>query len=179
MSMHQGGCHCRKLRYRFETALILPQLPLRACQCTFCRRHGALSTSDPNGRVQFAIGEPQKLIRYRFGLKLADFLICGNCGIYVAALMTEGDKQWTVINANTLDHGAQLKQAPTPMDYDGESDTQRLARRKSSWTPVASPNFTSEGQAITQKLNTIYATKDSRLDEVLQQVQLLSLKRDA
>lgn len=137
--VHKGGCHCRNLRYRLETGLELGQLPLRACQCSFCRRYGALSTSDPRGQVHFRISDPQKLIRYRFGLRLADFLICDNCGIYVAAVMEQDGRRWAVINANTLDEGAQLRQTATPMDYDGESDEQRIARRKSRWTPVAAP----------------------------------------
>jgi hypothetical protein len=32
-----------------------------------------------------------KLLRYRFGLKTADFLVCENCGIYMAAVISTGD----------------------------------------------------------------------------------------
>lgn len=34
-------------------------------------------------------------------------------------------------------------------------------------------------RAVTQRLNTVYATEDSKLDEVLQHVQLRSLKDEA
>ncbi len=138
MKILEGGCHCRKLRFQLETGLDLAQLPLRACQCSFCRHHGALSTSDPLGRVRFQVDDPQKLIRYRFGLHLADFLICGGCDIYIAAVMEQDGQRWAVINANTLDQAAQLKQAVTPMDYENESNEQRIARRRSRWTPVTS-----------------------------------------
>lgn len=139
MNSFAGGCHCGNLRYRLETELSLEQLPLRACQCSFCLSHGALSTSDPQGRALFEIKDAQRLIRYRFGLKLADFLICARCGVYVAAVMEEHGRRWTVINANALDQASALKRPATPMNYDGESNDQRIERRKSRWTPLLDP----------------------------------------
>lgn len=132
--IHAGGCHCGALRYALETALPLDQLPLRACQCAFCRAHGALSTSDPQGTVRFEMkADP---IRYRFGLRTADFLVCSRCGNYVAATIEDAGQSWAILNANTLDEVASLKQAPTPMNYDGEDEAARMARRKARWTPV-------------------------------------------
>jgi len=134
--IHAGGCHCGNLRYVLTTALTLTQLPLRACQCSFCRLHGARSTSDPAGRIRFEVRHANQLTHYRFGLRTADFLICSACGIYVGALMREGDAQWAIINANTLDEVAQLTQGLAPMDYEGESEAQRLARRLQRWSPA-------------------------------------------
>ena len=134
--IHRGGCHCGNLRYALETRLALNELPLRACQCSFCRRHGALSTSDPEGALRFEVREPAQLTRYRFGLKTADFLICTRCGIYVGATLSDGGRSWAIVNANTLDEAAQLTQAATPMSYDGEDEAQRTARRRERWTPV-------------------------------------------
>jgi hypothetical protein len=133
---HAGGCHCGNLRYTLETSLALGELPLRACQCSFCRLHGARSTSDPNGRLRFEVRDPAQLTRYRFGLKTADFLICANCGIYVGAVMREGAAQWAIVNANTLDEVEKLTQELKPMDYEGESEAQRLARRRQRWSPA-------------------------------------------
>jgi hypothetical protein len=132
--VHRGGCHCGALRYALTSALAVEALPLRACQCLFCRRHGALSTSDPAGRVRFEFSAGP--IRYRFGLKTADFLICPACGIYIGALFEDGGRAWAIINANTLDDVAALAQPATPMDYEGEDAAARMARRKARWTPV-------------------------------------------
>lgn len=132
--IHRGGCHCGALRYALETALPLARLPLRACQCRFCRAHGAVSTSDPAGAVRFEMTAAP--VRYRFGLKTADFLICGRCGIYVGATIADADHAWAILNANTLDEVAALTQAPTPMNYDGEDEQSRMARRKARWTPI-------------------------------------------
>jgi hypothetical protein len=134
--IYAGGCHCGNVRFALDTALRLDQLPLRACQCSFCRRHGAVSTSDPQGRVRFEIRDPARVIRYRFGLRTADFLICNACGIYVAAEIRDGARAWAIVNANTLDDAARLRQAVTPMDYGAEDEAQRQARRKARWTPV-------------------------------------------
>ena len=117
--------------------LALGQLPLRACQCSFCRRHGALSTSDPAGTLGFEVREPAQLTRYRFGLKTADFLICARCGIYVGATIEDGGSSWAIVNANTFDDVAQLTQPATPMSYDSEDAAQRMARRRERWTPAA------------------------------------------
>src|SRR5258708_2604645 len=38
---YQGGCHCGNLRIEFETALSPAEIELRACPCTFCRKHGS------------------------------------------------------------------------------------------------------------------------------------------
>jgi len=134
---HAGGCHCGNLRCELETALPLSGLPLRACQCAFCKAHGARSTSDPAGRIRFSVKDATRLTRYRFGLRTADFLVCARCGVYVGALMREGDAAWAIVNANTLDAVAQLSQAATPMDYAGEDAAQRLARRRQRWSPAA------------------------------------------
>ena len=138
MGTIEGGCHCGNLRFALATAFTPASLPLRACQCSFCRAHGAVSTSDPAGRVQLAIRDPARVIRYRFGLQLADFLVCGGCGVYVGAQMAEGPDCWMVLNANTLDAvDAVRDRAAEPMDYDGEDASGRIARRKARWTPVA------------------------------------------
>jgi hypothetical protein len=130
--IHRGGCHCGALRYALETELPVAQLPLRACQCSFCRHHGARSTSDPQGWLEFEVRDPGQVTRYQFGLKTADFLICARCGVYVGATI----RYHAVINANTLDDVAQLTQPETPMDYDGEDAPARAARREARWTPI-------------------------------------------
>jgi hypothetical protein len=137
--IHAGGCHCGNLRYALETALALAALPLRACQCSFCRLHGARSTSDPAGRVRFEARDAARVTRYRFGLRTADFLVCATCGTYVGATMRDGAAQFAIINANTLDDVAGLTQDAQPMDYEGEDAARRGARRRQRWSPAQGP----------------------------------------
>ena len=134
--IHAGGCHCGNLRIEFETGLAPAALPLRACQCTFCRRQGALSTSDPLGRIWLRVAEPAQLQRYRFGLGITDFFICRRCGVYLMAMMDIDGGQYAVLNANVLECRAEMTGPVSPMEYGDEDGAARLARRKRLWTPV-------------------------------------------
>jgi hypothetical protein len=132
----EGRCHCGNLSFEFETGLAPGELPVRACQCTFCRGHGALSTSDPKGSVRIRATDASLVQRYRFGLGITDFLICRRCGVYLLAMMEIDGAHYAVLNANVLDSRDRLA-PPQPMDYDGEDAAGRSARRKARWTPVS------------------------------------------
>jgi hypothetical protein len=67
-------CHCGALTARYRTAIAPAAWPVRACQCSFCRSHGALSTSDPAGVLEFRSTDPTRVQRYRFGGRTADFM---------------------------------------------------------------------------------------------------------
>ena len=131
-----GRCHCGNLELSLETSVRPEELSLRACTCSFCRRHGARTTSDPSGRVVITVHHPDELLRYRFGLETADFLVCTRCGIYVAAVMEEGSGSYATVNVNTLDAVDRFTRPATPVTYEGESAAERSARRKARWTPA-------------------------------------------
>lgn len=46
---YDGACHCGRLRVRYTTQIRPEDWQLRACDCSFCRRHGARTTTDPSG----------------------------------------------------------------------------------------------------------------------------------
>jgi len=134
----RGGCHCGCIEIEFATALAVDEVAVRACQCSFCRAHGALSASDPRGTVTFRARGTESLGQYRFGLKLADFLLCRRCGAYVGAYMpdaTDGGRGLAVVNINVLADRDRFR-APQSMTYDGETREQRLARRRERWMPA-------------------------------------------
>lgn len=130
-----GSCHCGALRVRFATSTAPEQTQVRACQCSFCRTHGALSVTDPHGRLTFHAAEARALVRYRFGLKLSDFLICARCGVYVGAFMEDSGRAYGVLNINVLAARDRFG-APVRMDYEGETIATRLQRRRERWTPA-------------------------------------------
>jgi hypothetical protein len=134
--IYRGSCHCGNLTLELESELQPDALPLRACQCTFCRRHGALSTSDPQGSLRLRAAEVDQVQRYRFGLGITDFLICRRCGVYLAAVMELDGHPYAVLNAAVLERRAELTGSVQPMEYGGEDQATRLARRKTRWTPV-------------------------------------------
>ncbi|MGA9854872.1 MAG: aldehyde-activating protein [Gammaproteobacteria bacterium] len=131
-----GRCHCGNLQISFETGFTQADLPLRACRCSFCRAHGAVTTTDPNGRVSINTKDPTKIRHYRFGLGITDFLICANCGVFVAAVMQIDGTLYASLNSNVLGMRAQLQGQPRAVDYEGESIDQRRTRRKQQWTPA-------------------------------------------
>lgn len=136
---YEGSCHCGALEFTFETAVVPRQWELRACQCSFCRGHGAISASDPKGLVQFRYVHPEHLRRYRFGLRTADFLVCKECGTYVGAVMITGAGNVAIVNVNALKEAPRTLGKPKRADYKGESLEERRARRRERWTPVQGP----------------------------------------
>jgi hypothetical protein len=131
-----GGCHCGNLAFLFEASAPLETLGLRADGCSFCRAHAPRHTSDPHGTVSISVRDVDALVRYRFGHRTADFLICARCGVYIGALMEDGGKSWFVINANALRPPPGDDFPVQRADLDAEDVPARIARRKKRWTPV-------------------------------------------
>jgi hypothetical protein len=132
-----GGCHCGALGFSFQTALSVEQWSVRACQCRFCRAHGALTTSDPGGRLTFRVDEIGSLQRYRFGLRTADFLVCRRCGVYIGAQLESAGRGFGIINALAMTPVPQQLPVAAPADYSSESSGERVVRREKRWTPLA------------------------------------------
>jgi hypothetical protein len=134
---HAGGCHCGNLRITLTLSKAPGDCELRACQCSFCRGHGARTTADPQGALALEVRDPSKLNRYRFGLKTADYLMCSDCGVYLAAVCDTPAGKRATINVNCLDDRAAFTREPIAADYDGETREGRVKRRAEKWTPVA------------------------------------------
>jgi hypothetical protein len=138
---YHGACHCGALTLCFCTALGSAEWFIRACQCSFCRLHGALTTSDPAGRLSFSTSGSDVLQRYRFGARTADFLICRFCGVYIGAAIDADGARFGLLNVRALRPMPPDLPRPLPMDYDGESLPARLARRVARWTPLSAKSL--------------------------------------
>jgi len=135
--IYAGNCHCEAIGWKFQTDIEPSQWVVRSCQCSFCRTHGARCTSDPAGSVDIRGHEAGALMRYRFGLETADFLVCGKCGVYIGAMMESADGTFATLNLNALETSVGVQWDATPVFYDDEGSEGRIARRVSRWTPVA------------------------------------------
>lgn len=128
-------CHCGKLKASFDSQKTPAELGVRTCQCAFCRAHGAVNISDPDGLTTIDCSVDD-VNRYTFALRTADFLICNNCGVYIAAVMGEGDRIVSTLNVA----GLRIKEFDgvdeAPMEYGAETTEERIARRYSKWTPT-------------------------------------------
>jgi len=134
-----GSCHCGRLKVGFETAADPSALTVRACQCGFCRRHGARTVSDPDGRMWVEQDGGETPPAYRFGLGITDFLVCPACGCYVAATMADGGEVFGIVNVRVLDEAGAFAAGTAPRDYGAEDEAARRARRRRVWTPVTGP----------------------------------------
>ena len=134
--VYEGACHCGALSYRYRTELPVGSWSVRACQCSFCRRHQGISTSDPAGTVEFTVTDPTLLQRYRFGQRTADFLICKRCGCYIGAVLESEVGTYGIVNLTMLVNAPPDLKEPEPMSYDAESERSRIGRRERRWTPA-------------------------------------------
>ncbi len=133
---HSGSCHCGAIGVDLETDGEPREQVIGACQCSFCRKHNARAFSDPRARVTLTAHEPTELQRYTFGLNTSKQIICRRCGVYVAMILTEDGRAWSVINIDTLDNRALFSQPAKLRDYSSEDRIGRIERRKGQWTPT-------------------------------------------
>lgn len=131
-----GHCHCGSIRVILEPGRPVAELPLRACGCDFCRRHGAATTSDPKSFLHIEAA-PGSVNHYRFGRGVADVILCAECGVYVAStLELEDGARLATLNVTGVQIPGFESRTPEPASYDDETDDERLIRRKARWTPA-------------------------------------------
>ena len=76
---HKATCHCGEV----ELEVHLPDglVSLRRCDCSMCRRRGAIVASVPLAGISIVKGE-KWLKLYQFNTHTAKHYFCGKCGIY-------------------------------------------------------------------------------------------------
>ena len=128
-----GRCHCGNLGFALETALTWETIRPRECDCSFCRAHAARCVSDPKGRAALYAADPERLVRYAFGLRTAGFLVCGACGVYIGAYAEEEEGGFATLNLRATAHH---DRAGAATSYGRETVENRRARRRARWTPA-------------------------------------------
>lgn len=136
---YHGACHCGSIKVHFRTQKTPAELRSRACQCTFCRLHGASFTSDAAGSLSIVKNSSSIANPYRMGTGTADFLTCTNCGVVPAATWKRDDgKLLSVVRVQCLDIRDELEKHEIRWDLDHEltKPEERFARRSRTWTPT-------------------------------------------
>jgi len=128
-----GRCHCGNIEYEFWWPDSGPEIPVRACSCTFCIKHGGVYTSHPSGRLEVRIADEGLLCRYSFDTKTAEFYVCASCGVVPFVTSTIGGHQYAVVNVNTFENVDRSALKSSVTDFEGESVGQRLTRRQRNW----------------------------------------------
>ena len=76
---HRLSCHCGAvvLELDLPDGIVNP----RRCNCSMCRRKGAIMASVPLSGLKLVQGH-ESLRLYQFNTKVAKHYFCGTCGIY-------------------------------------------------------------------------------------------------
>ena len=91
----------------------------------------------PTGRLRITVANGDLLSRYQFAMKSIEFLICRECGVYVAGFMPDptDDKAIGTLMISALDGRTGFPQ-PVPKVYDDQPREDRAERRRKVWTPA-------------------------------------------
>lgn len=77
--IHTGQCHCGAVKFTVKLPNGLEKL--RRCDCSMCRRKGAIVASVTLSNLTITAGE-DILRLYQFNTHTAKHYFCSNCGIY-------------------------------------------------------------------------------------------------
>jgi hypothetical protein len=133
---HDGFCHCGNLQVHVRLTKPPAENLIRSCGCSFCRSHGTRTVSDPSGQVDIRASDWALVGRYRFGTRTADYLICRQCGAYIAALCETSAGLRAVVNTLCLGARDDFTQDAIHPNYDAETTDIRLSRRAANWMPA-------------------------------------------
>ena len=112
LQTYKGSCHCGRVSFEIEAKLD----SLVECNCSICRRRGALWQGVPESRLRILSGESD-LTLYQFNTKTAKHYFCRHCGIHPFARPRLDPTRWAV-NVRCID-GVDLSALPVRL-FDGE-----------------------------------------------------------
>ena len=132
MQIH-GKCHCGNLEFELTWPEAAAEVPARACDCTFCTKHGGVWTSHPDARLRLSMRDETQVSVYEFGTRTAQFHVCSRCGVVPVVTCRLDEKLYAVVNVNAFTDfdSASLRHAPA--SFDGEAPDSRLSRRARNW----------------------------------------------
>jgi hypothetical protein len=133
-SVFRGGCHCGQLRVAFSTELDPASIIPRACDCSFCQKHGAAYVSDPAGQLSVMMKSSDALHRYQQGSNTAEFLLCDRCGVLVAVVFVHNARIYGAVNARSLEGPTGFGSA-VPASPQLLASGEKIARWSQLWVP--------------------------------------------
>lgn len=76
MTRYSGSCHCGRVQFEVEATID----HVRVCDCSICRRRGALNFRVPQNSLNL-LTPWQDLVCYQWGSMTAEDYFCPTCGI--------------------------------------------------------------------------------------------------
>ncbi|MFC3815429.1 GFA family protein [Lysobacter sp. GCM10012299] len=98
-----ASCHCRRLVMQATLTRAASDYAPRACDCDFCRKHGAAWLTDPAGSLRLQQHGRDAAVHYRQGSDQAEFLVCAHCGVLVMATYRSEERLFAALNVRTID----------------------------------------------------------------------------
>jgi hypothetical protein len=134
MTLMRGSCHCGNLRVEFGTRKSALDFRPRACDCSFCRKHGAAYISDPEGSLSIVQRHAGAIREYLQGSNTARFLLCKDCGVLVSVVFDHLSGTYGAVNAGCLDDAANFGDT-LPASPQLLSAEEKTSRWRALWTP--------------------------------------------
>jgi hypothetical protein len=130
----RGGCYCGNVCIVASFTQYFATCEPRACDCDFCRKHGAAYVSDPKGSLAFQIGNELEVNRFRQGSNTAEMLVCRTCGVLVGAIFRGSNGLFGTLNVKALDSRREFgsEQGVSPKLLSAE---QKMQRWREIWFP--------------------------------------------
>lgn len=128
-----GQCHCGNLSFRLEWPGESPEIPARACTCSFCVKHGGVWTSHPSAVLRVSTRDIAQTGKYLFGTGTAEFHVCSKCGVVPLVTSRIEGRTYAVVNVNTFENVDASLLRRGSADFEGEETASRLARRTRNW----------------------------------------------
>ena len=138
-----GKCHCGNIAFSLTWEPDPAEIPARACDCSFCTKHGGVWTSNPKGSLRVVVEDPALVSRYAFGTRTAEFHTCARCGIVPVVTSRIDGHLYAVVSVNAFEDIDPSLLRRKPASFDGEGTDSRLARRKRSW--IANVEYVESG----------------------------------
>ena len=128
-----GKCHCGNIAFTLGWDGDPPEIPARACACSFCIKHGGVWTSNPKSTLAVVVRDVALLSKYAFGTRTAEFYVCSRCGAVPLVTSELENRHYAVVNVNAFENVDPSWLRRAPADFEGEDLATRLARRKRNW----------------------------------------------
>jgi hypothetical protein len=128
-----GKCHCGNIAFELNWPGDAAEIPARACDCSFCVKHGGVWSSNPESRLDVVIRQASHVSKYEFGTRTATFHVCTNCGAVPLVTSDVAGHRYAVVNVNALENVDPSRLRRTAAHFDGEDTAARLARRSRNW----------------------------------------------
>jgi len=127
--MH-GGCHCGRIAFDMTLSKPASDFMPRACDCSFCRKHGAAWLSDAGGSLRVRLrGEPMV---YRQGSAQAEFIACAHCAVLALVRYEHEGRVHAAVNVRALEDWASFA-ASQPASPQQLSSTDKRERWMQLW----------------------------------------------